>query len=61
MEGKEPGVGQWTSTQAYVLSVICLLVGWRLGISCGALPRRTMLRRRFAPGEWRKRRQVLRR
>ena len=31
MEGKEPGVGQWTSTQAYVLSVICLLVGVAVG------------------------------
>ena len=31
MEGKEPGAGQWTSTQAYVLSVICLLVGVAAG------------------------------
>ena len=31
MEGKEPGVGPWTSTQAYVLSVICLLVGVAVG------------------------------
>jgi tetratricopeptide (TPR) repeat protein len=31
MDGKEPGVGQWTSTQAYVLSVICLLVGVAVG------------------------------
>jgi len=31
MEGKEPGVGQWTSTQAYVLSVICLLAGVAVG------------------------------
>ena len=31
MEGKEPGAGQWTSTQAYVLSVICLLVGVAVG------------------------------
>lgn len=31
MEGKEPGVGQWTGRQAYVLSVICLLVGVAIG------------------------------
>jgi tetratricopeptide (TPR) repeat protein len=31
MEGKGPGAGQWTSTQAYVLSVICLLVGVAVG------------------------------
>src|ERR1700751_4996813 len=31
MEGKEPGAGQWTSTEAYVLSVICLLVGVAVG------------------------------
>jgi len=31
MNGKEPGAGQWTSTQAYVLSVICLLVGVAVG------------------------------
>lgn len=31
MEGKEPGSGHWTSTQAYVLSVICLLVGVAVG------------------------------
>lgn len=31
MEGKEPGAGQWTSTQAYVLSVICLLLGVAVG------------------------------
>ena len=31
MEGKGPGAGQWTSTQAYVLSVICLLLGVAVG------------------------------
>jgi tetratricopeptide (TPR) repeat protein len=31
MEGKGPGAGQWTSTQAYVLSVICLMVGVAVG------------------------------
>ena len=31
MEAKQPGAGQWTSTQAYVLSVICLLVGVAVG------------------------------
>ena len=31
MEGKESDAGQWTSTQAYVLSVICLLVGVAVG------------------------------
>jgi cytochrome c-type biogenesis protein CcmH/NrfG len=31
MEGKGPGPGQWTSTQAYVLSVICLLLGVAVG------------------------------
>ena len=31
MEGKGPSAGQWTSTQAYVLSVICLLVGVAVG------------------------------
>ena len=31
MEGKEPGAGHWTSTQAYVLSVICLVVGVAVG------------------------------
>src|SRR6516225_9418908 len=31
MEGQGPGAGQWTSTQAYVLSVICLLVGVAVG------------------------------
>ena len=31
MEGKAPGAGQWTSTQAYVLSVICLLLGVAVG------------------------------
>jgi tetratricopeptide (TPR) repeat protein len=31
MEGKGPVAGQWTSTQAYVLSVICLLVGVAVG------------------------------
>lgn len=31
MEGKGPGAGQWTSTQAYSLSVICLLVGVAVG------------------------------
>lgn len=31
MEGKEPGTGQWTGKQAYVLSVICLLVGVAIG------------------------------
>jgi cytochrome c-type biogenesis protein CcmH/NrfG len=31
MEGKQPGTGQWTSTQAYVLSVICLVVGVAVG------------------------------
>ena len=28
---KEPSAGQWTSTQAYVLSVICLMVGVAVG------------------------------
>jgi tetratricopeptide (TPR) repeat protein len=31
MEGNGPGAGQWTSTQAYVLSVICLLLGVAVG------------------------------
>lgn len=31
MEGQGPVGGQWTSTQAYVLSVICLLVGVAVG------------------------------
>ena len=31
MEGQGPGAGQWTGTQAYVLSVICLLVGVAVG------------------------------
>ena len=31
MEGKGPGAGQWTSIQAYILSVICLLVGVAVG------------------------------
>ena len=31
MEGKEPGAGQSTGRQAYVLSVICLLVGVAIG------------------------------
>jgi len=31
MGGKGPGAGQWTSTQAYGLSVICLLVGVAVG------------------------------
>jgi tetratricopeptide (TPR) repeat protein len=31
MEGKESGVGHWTGTQAYMLSVICLLVGVAVG------------------------------
>jgi len=31
MEGRGPGEGQWTSRQAYVLSVICLLVGVAVG------------------------------
>jgi len=31
MEGKGPGAGQWTGRQAYVLSVICLLVGVAVG------------------------------
>jgi cytochrome c-type biogenesis protein CcmH/NrfG len=31
MEDKQIGAGQWTSTQAYVLSVICLLVGVAVG------------------------------
>jgi tetratricopeptide (TPR) repeat protein len=31
MEAKEPGAGQWTSTQAYVLSVIGLLLGVAVG------------------------------
>jgi tetratricopeptide (TPR) repeat protein len=31
MEGNEPGAGRWTSTQAYVLSVICLLLGVAVG------------------------------
>ncbi|HVN18616.1 MAG TPA: tetratricopeptide repeat protein [Dongiaceae bacterium] len=31
MQAKEAGSGQWTSTQAYVLSVICLLVGVAVG------------------------------
>lgn len=39
MEGKEPGAGQWTSTQAYVLSVICLLVGVAVGyLARGSAP-----------------------
>jgi cytochrome c-type biogenesis protein CcmH/NrfG len=31
VEDKGPGAGQWTSTQAHVLSVICLLVGVAVG------------------------------
>jgi tetratricopeptide (TPR) repeat protein len=31
MEGNEAGAGQWTGRQAYVLSVICLLVGVAVG------------------------------
>ena len=31
MAGEGPGAGQWTSTQAYVLSVICLVVGVAVG------------------------------
>jgi len=31
MEGNGRGAGQWTSTQAYVLSVICLLLGVAVG------------------------------
>ena len=31
MEGNGPGAGQWTVRQAYVLSVICLLVGVAVG------------------------------
>ena len=31
MEGQGSGGGQWTSTQAYVLSVICLFVGVAVG------------------------------
>jgi len=31
MAGEGPGAGQWTSTQAYVLSVICLIVGVAVG------------------------------
>ena len=31
MEGNGPGAGQWTGRQAYVLSVICLLVGVAVG------------------------------
>ena len=31
MKGQGPGGGQWTGTQAYVLSVICLLVGVAVG------------------------------
>ena len=39
MEGKGPAAGQWTSTQAYVLSVICLLVGVAVGyLARGSAP-----------------------
>lgn len=39
MEGKGPAAGQWTSTQAYVLSVICLLVGVAIGyLARGSAP-----------------------
>ena len=39
MEGKVPAAGQWTSTQAYVLSVICLLVGVAIGyLARGSAP-----------------------
>jgi tetratricopeptide (TPR) repeat protein len=31
MDGKGPGAGEWTSTQAYALSVICLLIGVAVG------------------------------
>lgn len=31
MEAKQAGAGQWTSTQAYVLSVICLVIGVAVG------------------------------
>ena len=31
MEAKQAGAGQWTSTQAYILSVVCLLVGVAVG------------------------------
>ena len=43
MEGKEPGAGQWTGRQAYVLSVICLLVGVAIGyLVRGSAPSRIM-------------------
>jgi len=39
MEGKGPAAGQWTSTQAYVLSVICLVVGVAVGyLARGSAP-----------------------
>ena len=39
MQGKGPGAGQWTSTQAYVLSLICLLVGVAVGyLARGSAP-----------------------
>jgi len=42
MERKQPGAGQWSSTQAYVLSVICLLVGVAMGyLARGSAPSET--------------------
>jgi len=39
MEGKGLAAGQWTSTQAYVLSVICLVVGVAAGyLARGSVP-----------------------
>ena len=42
MERKQPGAGQWSSTQAYLLSAICLLVGVAMGyLARGSAPSET--------------------
>ena len=53
MEGKGPGAGQWTSTQAYVLSVICLLLGVAVGylVRGSAAPNNTSMQARAAATE----------
>ena len=54
MEGKGPAAGQWTSTQAYVLSVICLLVGVAIGYlarGSAAPPNNASSQARMDPGE----------
>ena len=53
MEGNGPGAGQWTSTQAYVLSVICLLLGVAVGylVRGPAAPNNTATQTRAAASE----------